>query len=282
MAPLPELTDQASPPASSATTAGQTATVGLHPTRATELEADPATYVGALSALIGRHRSHVVALGELGLDNDRLHFASADAQRTAFVAQLKLAKEHDLPLFLHSRAAHGELVDVLRQHRTLWEARGGVVHSFTGTVAEVIELVELGLDVGINGCSLKTAENLEAVAALPLARLQLETDAPYCSCTSSHASASHLATIPTDAPWAAGGIKANKADKWREGEMVKGRAEPNGIGRIAWVVAQVKGVPVEEVAAAAWDNSRRMFFRDGHQSKYVSTVADPHSVESAM
>ena len=191
-----------------------------------------------------------------------MHFASAEAQRAAFVAQLGLAREHDLPLFLHSRAAHDELVSVLREHRPLWERRRGVVHSFTGTVAEVAELVELGLDVGINGCSLKTADNLAAVAALPLERIQLETDAPYCSCTSSHASAPHLASIPADAPWAAGGLKANKADKWKTGEMVKGRAEPNGVGRIAWVVAQVKGMPVEVVAAAAWRNSRRMFFGD--------------------
>lgn len=259
-------TDRSAPasPTFPATAAGQTATVGLHPTRATELASDPAAYVSALSALIVCHRSHVVALGELGLDNDRLHFASAEAQRTAFVAQLELAKQHNLPLFLHSRAAHDELVSILREHRSLWERRGGVVHSFTGTVAEVGELVELGLDVGINGCSLKTVENLAAVAALPLERLQLETDAPYCLCTSSHASTPHLASIPADASWAAGGlIKANKADKWKEGEMVKGRAEPNGVGRIAWVVAQVKGVPVEDVAAAAWRNSRRMFFGDG-------------------
>lgn len=59
--------------------------------------------------------------------------------------------------------------------------KGGLVHSFTGTVDEMRELVALGLHVGVNGCSMKTEDNLEVVKAIPLDRLQIETDGPWVS-----------------------------------------------------------------------------------------------------
>ena len=90
-----------------------------------------------------------------------------------------------LPLFLHSRAAHGDFVRVLKEvlgeGLEKLEGRGGLVHSFTGTVEEMQELVGLGLHVGVNGCSMKTEENLEVVRAIPLGRLQIETDGPWVS-----------------------------------------------------------------------------------------------------
>jgi TatD related DNase len=58
----------------------------------------------------------------------------------------------------------------------LSQLKGGLVHSFTGTVEEMRRLVEAGLYVGINGCSLKTEENLEVVRQIPLDRIMLETD----------------------------------------------------------------------------------------------------------
>lgn len=224
------------------------------------MDADPTSYLASLSSLIASDRQHVVALGELGLDNDRLHFAPAASQVSSFTAQLALSKQHQLPLFLHSRAAHPEFLRVMKANRPLWEHQGGVVHSFTGTKEEMLELVAEGLYVGINGCSLKTDDNLEVIKALPLEWLMLETDAPYCSPTTTHSSHKHLASIP-DEPWAGGG-KVNKPEKFKEGEMVKGRGEPCGVGKIAWVVAQVKGLDVEVVAEAAWQNTRKLFWKE--------------------
>ena len=122
-------------------------------------------------------------------DYDRLHFAPADAQKAAFDAQLALAETTRLPLFLHSRAAHADFVQVLRPHLAALRRNAGttsepnadepgcvgVVHSFTGTADELRELLSLGLFVGVNGCSLKTAENLEVVRQIPLHRIMLET-----------------------------------------------------------------------------------------------------------
>ena len=86
-----------------------------------------------------------------------------------------------LPLFLHSRAAHGDFESLLK--KKLPELpRGGLVHSFTGTAEEMRKCVEMGLSVGVNGCSLKTEENLEVVKGIPLERLMIETDGPWvCS-----------------------------------------------------------------------------------------------------
>lgn len=132
------------------------------------------------------------------------------------------------------------------------------MHSFTGTQEEMERLVELGLDIGVNGCSLKTEENLAVVKAIPLERLQIETDAPWCEIRPSHASSKYLSK-DSGAPVLP---KAVKKEKFVQGAMVKGRNEPCTIGLVAHVVAGVKGVSVEEVCEAAWANTRRMFGMD--------------------
>lgn len=83
-----------------------------------------------------------------------------------------------MPLFLHSRAA-GEDFERLLWQRLQQLPKKGLVHSFTGTMEEMKGLVAMGFDVGINGCSLKTEENLDVVRAVPLERLQIETDGPW-------------------------------------------------------------------------------------------------------
>ncbi|KAG8955506.1 hypothetical protein FRC00_005400 [Tulasnella sp. 408] len=176
--------------------------------------------------------------------------------------QLSLAKKHSLPLFLHSRNCHADFVQILREEgfgedggRALG-ARGGVVHSFTGAKEEIDELLEMGFHFSLNGCGMKTQENLEAAAKIPLDRLLLETDAPWCSLTSTHASSAHLKTLPK--PLSDVFFPAS-SKTFVEGKMVKGRNEPNAIGGVAWVVAKLHGVTLEEVAEAAWKNTCDLF-----------------------
>lgn len=191
------------------------------------------------------------AFGEIGLDYDRFFHAEKEVQLEWFEKQLDVATEVGLPLFLHSRAASEDFERILSARLDKLPRRG-VVHSFTGTLDEMKRIVELGFDVGINGCSLKTEENLSVVKEVPLERIQIETDGPWCEMRPSQASAKYVEDAPA-LP------KAVKKEKWNEECMVKGRNEPCTIGRVAWCVANVKGVGVEEVAEAAWRNSVRMF-----------------------
>ncbi|OQE00066.1 hypothetical protein PENVUL_c059G07943 [Penicillium vulpinum] len=232
------------------------ATVGVHPCQAKlfdEYPGGPSKMLDELRTLAieATQSGHAVAFGEIGLDYDRLFLSPKEPQLKYFEAQLNLAVEIQLPLFLHSRAASEDFERLLGPRLAKLPKRG-LVHSFTGTMDEMNRMIALGLDVGVNGCSMKTEENLEVVKAIPLDRLQIETDGPWCEIRPSHASAKHLDGAP-DLP------KAVKKEKWQKGCMVKGRNEPIAIARVAHVIASVKGITVEEVCEAAWNNSIRMF-----------------------
>lgn len=76
-------------------------------------------------------------------------------------------------MFLHDRNTGDDFYNMIKQHRD--DFIHGVVHSFTGSMEHMERLLELGLYIGINGCSLKTAANLEVVKAIPQDRLMIET-----------------------------------------------------------------------------------------------------------
>ncbi|OTB05299.1 hypothetical protein M426DRAFT_319848 [Hypoxylon sp. CI-4A] len=149
----------------------------------------------------GAGPSALVAFGEFGLDYDRLHYCSKKIQLHSFAAQLDLvlSLQPQLPLFLHSRAAHADFVGLLKEKfgaRLEKLERGAVVHSFTGTAEEMRELMDLGLYIGTNGCSFKTAENCAVVKEIQLDRLMLETDGPWCEVRPSHEGWKHLIEPP--------------------------------------------------------------------------------------
>ena len=168
--------------------------------------AKTAKIIAELRALIESARSNststnpggaLVAFGEFGLDYDRLHYCSRKIQLHSFAAQpdLVLSLTPQPPLFLHSRAAHADFIGLLKAKfgpRLEKLERGGVVHSFTGTIEEMRELVDLGLYVGTNGCGFKTEENCAVVREIPLDRLMLETDGPWCEIRPTHAGWKYL------------------------------------------------------------------------------------------
>ncbi|KAI9729932.1 MAG: hypothetical protein M1818_008372 [Claussenomyces sp. TS43310] len=221
----------------------------------------PATLLSQLRDLASSHSassSPIVAFGEIGLDYDRLGLCPKDIQLTYFAAQLDIAVHAGLPLFLHSRAAAADFARLLRERLHLLPKRG-VVHSFTGTVEEMQELVDMGFDIGINGCSLKTEENVQVVKRVPLERLQLETDGPWCEMRASHAANRHLQAWDEGEGRGETTWKSVKKEKWIEGAMVKGRNESCMIGRVAVAVAGIKGLGLSVVTESAWQNSVRMF-----------------------
>ena len=232
------------------------ATVGVHPCSAKGFDTYPGGPEKLLReletlALDAKKRGLATAFGEIGLDYDRLFLTAKELQLKYFEAQLDLAVKVQLPLFLHSRAASTDFERLLKA-KLPGLPRRGLVHSFTGTMDEMQSLLSLGLHIGVNGCSMKTDENLDVVKAIPLDRLQIETDGPWCEMRASHASAKYKG----DAPPLPKGVKK---EKWERDCMVKGRNEPLAITHVAWVVAKIKGVSVEEICEAAWRNSIQMF-----------------------
>ncbi|KAI4145007.1 MAG: hypothetical protein LQ340_006461, partial [Diploschistes diacapsis] len=129
-------------------------------------------------AVESRNAGLAVAFGEVGLDYDRLFLTGKEQQLKYFERQLDLAVELQLPLFLHSRAASVDFEEILGRCLSSLPKKG-LVHSFTGTAEEMKRLLAMGLDIGVNGCSLKTEENLEVVREIPLGRMQIETDGPW-------------------------------------------------------------------------------------------------------
>ena len=148
--------------------------LGIHPMCTGNAgEADLAALRAGLEA--NRDDPRLVAVGEIGLD----HFiAGLDRERQAgiFAAQLKLAREFDLPVLLHVRRA---VDSVLKQLRTR-PVRGGIAHAFNGSEQQANAFVELGFKLGFGGAlTFDRALRIRRVAAaVPLAAIVMETDAP--------------------------------------------------------------------------------------------------------
>lgn len=160
--------------------------MGCHPTRCLEFAKNETEYFDQLCKLIEANRNKVVAIGECGLDYDRLKFCPANVQRLYFEKQFDLVDKYELPLFLHCRNAFDDFIKILKRNAAKIK-KGGVVHSFDGTLEQALAFIDFGFYIGINGCSLKTEEQLKSVAQIPTNRILLETDCPWCAIRPSHA-----------------------------------------------------------------------------------------------
>lgn len=118
-----------------------------------------------------------VAIGEIGLD---YHWMSStkEVQKEFFIKQIELAKELNMPVIVHDREAHGDTVDILKSLKPK-----GVLHCFSSSKEMAREIIKTGMYIGINGiATFKNArKSLEVVHEIPLERLVLETDCPYCT-----------------------------------------------------------------------------------------------------
>ena len=229
---------------------GQYCTVGCHPTRC--LEAETPGYFEELSALMDEQV--VVAVGECGLDYDRLQFCPKEVQIKYFKEHFKLSKKHQLPMFFHNRNTGMDFYTIVAEHRA--DFPQGVVHSFDGTWEEACKAIELNLFIGINGCSLKTKENLDVVKQIPLDRLVIETDAPWCGIKPSHASYALLESkqLPL----------TKKKEKFEQGVMVKDRNEPCRLIEVATVISRLKSVDLGTIKEQCLKNTRLLFSKIRH------------------
>ncbi len=239
-------------------------TVGVHPTRCDEFEekydGSPERYLEALKTVVRENADVVKAIGECGLDYDRLHFCEKETQKKYFQFQFELAKEFDLPLFLHSRNSREDFYEILKRN-VKHLRKGAVVHSFTGTREEFEELLALDdkIYIGVNGCSLKTEENVNVVQSIPLNRMLLETDAPWCAIKKTHFGNTFLEGENSNRIQTLFGTPV-KPKKWQKGSMIKDRSEPCQIATVCEIVAGCKETSYEDVAEACYRNSRDLFF----------------------
>ncbi len=165
----------------------------------------------------------VVALGEMGLDYHYMH-SSAVIQQEVFKQQLRLADELELPVVIHQREAEADALNILKEHPP---AYGGVMHCFSGDEAMLNECLNMGLYISVAGpVSFKKAHCLrQLIAQVPADMLLLETDAPY------------LAPVPYRGK----------------------RNEPAYVKHTAQVVAELKGLSLDDIGRITSLNVRNLF-----------------------
>ena len=143
------------------------AALGLHPIHAEDEEFDKEKYKELAKS------DKVVAIGEIGLDYFKNYKDFKEKQKQVFLKQLDLAKELNLPVILHCRMAHDDLLRIIKDYQL-----PGVIHCFTGTWEEAKKYLDLGFYIGINGIIYKR-DLKEVIKKTPLEKILIETDSPY-------------------------------------------------------------------------------------------------------
>lgn len=196
------------------------AALGLHPIIIDQHED---RHLAQLEKALKNKPEKLVAIGEIGLD---LYMANPQQARQRWLLdeQLRLAKQYQLPVILHSRRTHDLLARHLRQHDL---PRRGVVHGFAGSLQQAQAFIKLGYAIGVGGTITysRASKTRQTIAQLPLASLLLETDAP-------------------DMP------------------LAGFQGEPNRPERAALVwraLCELRSEPPEQIAEALWNNAQSLF-----------------------
>ncbi len=231
-------------------TSGVYAAIGLHPIYAaaefvkTKTDPDEGEFLireqefdkEKYKALALGGGKKVVAIGEIGLDYYYKPKTAAKLQqfkkkqKEVFLQQLDLAKELGLPLILHCRVAHDDVIEILQSRNE----KRGVIHCFTGTWEQAQKYMAMGFCLGINGIIFKFNID-EVIKNAPLEKLVIETDCPY------------LTPLPA--------IALAKEGK-PEGDK---RNEPIFIKHTISRIAELKGISAKEVSQKSTENARKLF-----------------------
>lgn len=195
------------------------AAVGLHPE-------DVTTYTEEGWDMLCQLAAHpkVVGIGETGLDY-YWDVSTKDTQKRLFQQHIDLACQLNKPLIIHDREAHGDTLDIL-QHSHARQV-GGILHAFSGSIEMMQEVIKLGFYIGLGGTvTFKNARvPVEVAAAVPLERLVLETDCPY------------LTPVPFRGK----------------------RNEPMFVRYTAERIAEIRGISVEELVEATYQNGKKIY-----------------------
>ena len=166
----------------------------------------------------------VVAIGEIGLDYYWKGNEPKDVQKRRLLEQLDLAKQFDLPVIIHDRDAHGDILEIFQKEVTGVRA---VFHCYSGSLEMAKELLKRGFYLGFGGTSTykNAAKVREVLQYVPDDLLLFETDSPYLS-----------------------------------PEPLRGRRnDPRNVKFIAQKIADVKGISLEEVANITYENAKKIF-----------------------
>jgi TatD DNase family protein len=195
------------------------ACVGIHPHDAARWSEAAHEELRVLAAA-----SEVVAVGEIGLDYHYDH-SPRDRQRDVFARLIALARDLKKPIVVHTREAAEDTLAILQAEGA--RDVGGIIHCFSEDRPFAARALDLGFDVSLSGIvTFKSAVSVQEVAAwAPLDRILVETDSPY------------LAPVP---------LRGKKC-------------EPANVVYTARRVAELRGIPVEELAAASLANTERRF-----------------------
>jgi TatD DNase family protein len=222
---------------------GVFAAVGVHPLRApTDRLSQGGLHLGEFRELL-RHPK-TVAVGEVGLDYSRLPSGRLSAkqrteveayksrQKALLSAFLEISRETQLPLFLHCRDAHADLLEMLANWEKLTPgfADRGVIHCFSGTTAEAKRYFGLDFLISVTGLMGHGAHNLAVTQGAPLDRLVIESDCPFA-----------IRATPSGAR----------------------RAEPSYLPTSLGAVAGLRGMKAADLAAAATANTLRVLKKIG-------------------
>ncbi|WP_095211170.1 TatD family hydrolase [Endozoicomonas ascidiicola] len=197
--------------------------LGLHPYFLAEHHNDHLVH---LDEWLQKKPDSVVAIGETGLDfYDQKHSeANAKKQIELFTAHVQLASQHQLPLIIHGRKSHDQILKILRYHQP---TQGGIIHAFSGSEQQAKIYIDLGFKIGFGGGITypRASKTRHLAATLPLDSIVLETDAP---------------DMPLNG---------------FQGE----RNEPARIQKVAGVLAVLRGLSLKEVTAATSSNCYEVF-----------------------
>jgi TatD DNase family protein len=216
--------------------------LGVHPHDAEGVNDE--TPFGLIRELAGALKNKLVAVGEAGLDYHYLN-SPKEAQIFCFTRQIRLARELNLPLIVHTREAEEDTLKILKSEGAM--DVGGVVHCFSGSLGMAQECLEMGFYLSFTGAvTFPKADGIrEVVKAVPIERILLETDCPY------------LAPVP------------------HRGK----RCEPSFVVETAKKIAEVKGLSLEDVARITTLNAEGLFGLGGlgpeRESEAPAKIAYP-------
>ncbi|OAG29960.1 TatD DNase family protein [Nematocida displodere] len=194
----------------------------------------------------GLYAAAPIAIGEVGLDYFR-EYSTKSQQKKVFRQMMDLSLGSSLPYIFHYRECERDFLEITSDYSV-----SGVVHSFTGMPEEMHALIRKNYYIGINGASIRENELTSVIEELPLEKLLVETDSPYCA----------IKKTSQYYPYTKEYLPQTKS--WTPATGVKGRNEPANLFQVLDVISEIKNIPKNELINITNKNWSSLFGRPPH------------------